>query len=120
MRLGNLDARRDWGYAKEYVRAMWLMLQQQEADDYVIATGKLHSVRDFVALAFRSVGLDWEQYVIVDPDFYRPSERIPLVGSPEKARKNLGWIPEASFEDIVTEMVHADCKRLGVAAPAFS
>ena len=120
LRLGNLDARRDWGYAKEYVRAMWLMLQQQEADDYVIATGKLHSVRDFVALAFRSVGLDWEQYVIVDPDFYRPSERVPLVGSPEKARKILGWIPEASFEDIVAEMVHADCKRLGVRAPGIS
>ena len=117
LRLGNLDARRDWGYAKEYVRAMWLMLQQQDADDYVIATGKLHSVRDFVDLAFRSVGLDWEQYVIVDPDFYRPSEKIPLVGSPEKARKNLGWSPEASFEQIVAEMVQADCERIGVAAP---
>lgn len=114
LRLGNLEARRDWGYAKEYVRAMWLMLQQAEPEDYVIATGKLHSVREFVEMAFRSVGLNWEQYVIVDPDFYRPSEKIPLVGLAEKARKNLGWVPEASFEQIVSEMVHTDCKRIGV------
>ena len=117
LRLGNLEARRDWGYAKEYVRAMWLMLQQAEPEDYVIATGKLHSVREFVEMAFRSVGLNWEQYVIVDPDFYRPSEKTPLVGLAEKARKNLGWVPEASFEQIVSEMVHTDCKRIGVDVP---
>lgn len=118
LRLGNLDARRDWGYAKEYVRAMWLMLQQADPEDYVIATGKLHSVRDFVEMAFRSVGLDWEKYVIVDPDFYRPSEKTPLVGCSEKANKHLGWFPESTFEQIVSEMVHADCKRIGVEGPA--
>ena len=97
---------------------MWLMLQQADAEDYVIATGKLHSVREFVQLAFGCVGLNWEQYVVVDPDFYRPSEKTPLVGSPEKARKNLGWVPSASFEEIVKEMVHADCERIGVEVPA--
>ena len=117
LRLGNLDARRDWGHAREYVRAMWLMLQQPEGEDYVVATGKLHSVRDFVHMAFRSVGLDWEKFVIVDTGFYRPSEKVPLVGSAEKAKQKLGWSSETPFEDLVAEMVHADCLRIGVPIP---
>lgn len=110
--LGNLDARRDWGYAGDYVRAMWLMLQQPEPADYVIATGESHSVRDFVELAFRRVGLDWEPYVRLDPKLLRPADVDHLVGDATKARVELGWRPEVSFEDLVNTMVDADLHRL--------
>ena len=93
LRLGNLDARRDWGYAPDYVRAMWLMLQQDHPDDYVVATGETHSVREFCQVAFDHLGLDWEKYVVVDPKFYRPAEVDLLVGDPSKAKRVLGWEP---------------------------
>jgi GDPmannose 4,6-dehydratase len=112
LRLGNLDAQRDWGFAGDYVRAMWLMLQQPEPDDYVIATGRTHSVRDFVRLAFAAAELDWERYVVVDPQFYRPAEVDVLVGDASKARRALEWEPEVSFERLVEEMVLADLDRL--------
>jgi len=118
LRLGNLDAQRDWGFAGDYVRAMWLMLQQEHADDYVVATGRTHAVRDFVRLAFASVGLNWEDHVVVDPRFYRPAEVDVLVGDPSKARRVLGWVPETSFEELVEQMVRADLDRLRPLAPA--
>ena len=118
LRLGNLDAQRDWGHAADYVRAMWLMLQQPSADDYVIATGRTHAVKDFVRLAFAAVDLDWEKHVIVDPRFYRPAEVDLLVGDPAKAQRELGWRPEVSFERLVEQMVHADLARLRPFAPA--
>ncbi len=118
LRLGNLDAQRDWGFAGDYVRAMWLMLQQERADDYVVATGRTHSVRDFVRLSFAAVDLDWEQYVIVDPRFYRPAEVDLLVGDASKAARELGWRPEVSFEQLVEQMVLADLGRLRPFAPA--
>lgn len=106
--LGNLEARRDWGYAPEYVEAMWLMLQQEEPDDYVIATGTSHSVRDFVAAAFTHAGLDWTEFVEIDPRYYRPAEVDDLVGDATKARKRLGWKPEVDFDQLVGIMVDAD------------
>jgi GDPmannose 4,6-dehydratase len=112
LRLGNLDAKRDWGFAGDYVRAMWMMLQQDAADDYVIATGRTHAVRDFVRLAFAAVDLDWERYVVVDPRFYRPAEVDQLVGDFSKARAALGWLPEMTFEALVERMVRADMERL--------
>ncbi len=112
LRLGNLDAQRDWGFAGDYVRAMWLMLQQEKADDYVIATGRTHAVRDFLRLAFAAADLDWEKYVVVDPQFYRPAEVDLLVGDPSKALRELGWRPETSFEQLVEQMVRADLERL--------
>jgi len=112
LRLGNLDAQRDWGFAGDYVRAMWLMLQQDRPDDYVIATGRTHAVRDFVRLAFAAVDLDWERYVVVDPRYYRPAEVDLLVGDPAKARTMLGWVPAVSFEQLVDQMVRADLDRL--------
>jgi GDPmannose 4,6-dehydratase len=112
LRLGNLDAQRDWGYAPDYVRAMWLMLQQPQPDDYVIATGRTHSVGDFVRTAFAAAELDWERYVVVDPRFYRPAEVDLLVGNAAKAREVLGWEPEVSFERLVEMMVEADIERL--------
>lgn len=112
LRLGNLDARRDWGFAGDYVRAMWLMLQQQEPDDYVIATGVTHSVRDFVEAAFDYVGLDYKKYVVIDPRFVRPAEVDLLQGDASKAREKLGWKPEVSFEDLIAMMVEADLERL--------
>jgi GDPmannose 4,6-dehydratase len=118
LRLGNLDAQRDWGFAGDYVRAMWLMLQQERADDYVVATGRTHSVRDFVRLAFAAAGLDWERHVVVDPRFYRPAEVDLLIGDPSKARRVLGWTPEVSFEQLVEQMVAADLARLRPLAPA--
>jgi GDPmannose 4,6-dehydratase len=117
LRLGNLDAQRDWGFAGDYVRAMWLMLQQPKADDYVIATGRTHAVRDFVRLAFATVDLDWEKYVVVDPRYYRPAEVDLLVGDPSKALRELGWRPEVSFEQLVEQMVRADLERLRSPAP---
>ncbi len=112
LRLGNLDALRDWGHAREYVRAMWLMLQQDAPDDYVIATGRTRSVRDFVQQAFAHVGLDYERYVVVDQNLVRPPEQTVLVGDPSKARERLGWTASISFEDLVAEMVEEDLKAL--------
>jgi GDPmannose 4,6-dehydratase len=112
LRLGNLDAQRDWGFAGDYVRAMWLMLQQERPDDYVVATGRTHAVRDFVRLAFEAADLDWEQYVVVDPRYYRPAEVDLLVGDATKAKRALGWVPEVSFEQLVERMVRADLDRL--------
>jgi GDPmannose 4,6-dehydratase len=113
LRLGNLDAKRDWGYARDYVRAMWLMLQRDEADDFVIATGRTHTVRQCVELAFERVGLDWQQYVKLDDAFLRPAEVDLLVGDPTKARELLGWEPETSFEELIALMVDADLELLG-------
>ena len=112
LRLGNLDAQRDWGYAGDYVKAMWLMLQQPEADDYVIATGTSHSVREFVEIAFKHVNLDWKKFVVVDKNFFRPAEVHQLRGNMEKARKKLNWKPEVTFKELVTMMVDADIERL--------
>ncbi len=108
LRLGNLDAQRDWGYAADYVRAMWLMLQQDTPDDYVVATGETHSVRELCQLAFDAVGLDWEKHVVVDERFLRPAEVDLLVGDPTKARQTLGWCREVDFPGLVTTMVEAD------------
>ncbi len=110
--MGNLDAKRDWGYAREYVEAMWLMLQQPEPDDYVIATGETHSVREFLELAFDRAGLDWKKHVEIDPRFYRPAEVDQLVGNAEKARKKLNWSPRTKFADLVCLMVDADIELL--------
>ena len=112
LRLGNLDARRDWGYAVDYVRAMWLMLQQDEPDDYVIATGETHSVRDLCEVAFSYLGLDYRDYVKVDPRFFRPAEVDLLVGDASKARAKLGWAPTVTFEELIHLMVDADLKLL--------
>ncbi|MGC8666895.1 MAG: GDP-mannose 4,6-dehydratase [Chthonomonadales bacterium] len=106
--LGNLDAKRDWGYAKEYVEAMWLMLQQNEPDDYVIATGETHSVREFLDEAFGYVGLDWHDYVETDPRYFRPAEVDLLVGDASKAKRKLGWQPRTTFKELVRLMVDAD------------
>ena len=114
LRLGNLDAQRDWGHAREYVQAMWLMLQQAEPDDYVIATGQTHTVREFAELAFAEMGLDYRDYVAPDPDLFRPAEVNILQGDASKARKKLGWEHRIGFEALVREMVEADCRALGV------
>lgn len=110
--LGNLDAQRDWGFAGDYVEAMWLMLQQDEPDNYVIATGETHSVRQFVETAFSHVGLDYNKYVVVDQRFYRPAEVDLLLGDATLARKRLGWNPKVSFDQLVKMMVDADMQRL--------
>ena len=110
--LGNLDAKRDWGYAKEYVEAMWLMLQQDQPDDYVIATGETHSVKEFLEVAFRHVGLDWQKYVEIDPKYFRPAEVELLIGDSSKARKKLGWEPKTRFEELTKLMVDEDVRRL--------
>ena len=112
LRMGNLDAKRDWGYAKDYVEAMWLMLQQPEPDDYVVATGETHSVQELVELAFSRVGLNWQDHVVMDPAFVRPAEVDLLIGDPSKARENLGWTPKTSFRQLIELMVDADLKRL--------
>jgi GDPmannose 4,6-dehydratase len=109
LRLGNLDAKRDWGFAGDYVEAMWLMLRQSVADDYVIGTGQTHSVREFLELAFGMVGLDYSKYVVVDPRFYRPAEPVSLVADPAKARRVLGWTSRMPFPDLVQQMVENDC-----------
>jgi GDPmannose 4,6-dehydratase len=113
--LGNLDAERDWGYAGDYVEAMWQMLQRDEPADYVVATGEPHSVREFAEIAFGYVGLEWEQYVKTDPQFLRPAEVDQLVGDSSKAKKELGWDPKHSFRDLVEMMVDADLERLAAA-----
>ncbi len=112
LKLGNLDARRDWGFSGDYVNAMWLMLQQEQPDDYVIATGTAHSVRDLVEAAFTHVGLDWNKYVGIDPRFIRPAEVDLLVGDPSKAKKELGWEPAVDFKQLIAMMVDADLARL--------
>jgi GDPmannose 4,6-dehydratase len=111
LRLGNLDAKRDWGFAGDYVQAMWLMLQQDSPEDYVIATGKTHSVEDLVEAAFSYVGLDWREWVVQDPKFMRPAEVDLLIGDPAKARKQLGWEPTVAFRELVHLMVDADLER---------
>ncbi len=112
VRLGNLQAKRDWGFAGDYVRAMWLMLQQDQADDFVIGTGQTHSVEEFVSIAFDYVKLDWKKHVVVDPQFYRPAEVDLLLANPAKAHQKLGWKPELSFEQLVTCMVDEDLAGL--------
>jgi len=114
LRLGNLEAKRDWGHAREYVEAMWLMLQQPEPDDYVVATGETHSVREFADLAFAEAGLDYRDYVTPDPDLFRPAEVNLLLGDASKAREKLGWTHKVGFKELVREMVVADCRFLGV------
>jgi GDPmannose 4,6-dehydratase len=116
LRLGNLQAKRDWGFAGDYVRAMWLMLQQAQADDYVIGTGQTHSVEEFVQIAFDRAGLDWRKHVVVDPRFYRPAEVDLLLADPAKAARSLGWRPQVSFEQLVTMMVDQDVARLSQAS----
>jgi GDPmannose 4,6-dehydratase len=110
--LGNLDAKRDWGYAKEYVEAMWLMLQQDKPDDYVVATGETHSIREFLDEAFGHVGLSWKKHVEIDSRYYRPAEVDLLIGDASKARRQLGWQPKTKFADLVKLMVDADIKLL--------
>ena len=112
LRLGNLDARRDWGFAGDYVRAMWMMLQQKKADDFVVATGRNHTVREFCQIAFDHVGLNWKKYVVIDRSLFRPAEVNTLCGDATKARRKLGWKPQISFADLVRMMVDADLKRL--------
>ncbi len=117
LNLGNLDAHRDWGFAGDYVRAMWSMLQQEQADDYVIATGVSHSVRDLVEVAFSHVGLDWRRYVKLDPQLLRPAEVDQLVGDASKAQRAFGWRPEVAFDALVRMMVDADLERLRGCTP---
>jgi GDPmannose 4,6-dehydratase len=112
LRLGNLDAKRDWGFAGDYVVAMWLMMNHQRPDDFVIATGEAHSVEDLVRIAFEHVGLDWRKHVVVDPKFIRPAEVDSLIGDSKKAESVLGWRPELSFADLVRMMVDADLERM--------
>jgi GDPmannose 4,6-dehydratase len=112
LRLGNLEAKRDWGFAGDYVRAMWLMLQQDRPDDYVIATGQTHTVRDLVEEAFGCAGLDWRKYVVQDPALVRPAEVDLLIGDAGKARKQLGWEPTVDFRGLIRRMVDADLERL--------
>jgi GDPmannose 4,6-dehydratase len=114
LRLGNLDAKRDWGHAREYVEAMWLMLQQPAPDDYVVATGEAHSVREFVELAFGYARLDYSQYVVIDEALYRPSEINVLLGDAGRARRILGWCPRIPFRDLVWEMLVHDCAAYGL------
>ena len=112
IRLGNLDARRDWGYSPDYVRAMWMMLQQDKPDDYVVATGRSHSVRDLIEQAFSVLDLDWQDYVVVDEQFFRPAEIFELRGDASKAKRHLGWKPTISFEEMIKIMVEHDYNRL--------
>lgn len=113
LRIGNLEARRDWGFAGDYVRAMWMMLQQDKPDDYLIASGQSHTVRELIEIAFEHVGLDWQKHTVQDPEFMRPAEVDLLLGDPSKANRVLGWQPEVSFEDLIRMMVDADLKRYG-------
>ena len=115
--LGNLDSKRDWGYAKDYVEAMWLMLQQEQPDDYVVATGETHSIKEFLTASFSCVNLDWHDYVEFDERYLRPAEVDLLIGDPAKAKEKLGWKPSVSFEELVALMVAADLKALGLDIP---
>jgi GDPmannose 4,6-dehydratase len=115
--LGNLDAKRDWGYAKDYVKAMWLMLQQDQPDDYVVATGETHSVREFLEMSFSYVNLNWQDYVDFDQRYLRPAEVELLIGDPAKVKQKLGWEPSVTFEQLVALMVDADLKMLGQSSP---
>ena len=116
--LGNLDAKRDWGFAPEYIEAMWVMIQQPKPDDFVLATGEAHSVREFLEEAFKYAGLgDWQQYVEIDPCYFRPAEVEVLVGNPVKAREKLGWQPKIKFEELVKIMIDADFRTLGLTPP---
>ena len=112
--LGNLDAKRDWGYAKDYVRAMWLMLQQETADDYVVATGETHSVEEFLQIAFGRVNLNWKDYVAFDPRYLRPTEVDLLIGDPAKTKAKLGWEPSVTFQELVELMVDSDLEAVGI------
>jgi GDPmannose 4,6-dehydratase len=112
LRLGNIEAKRDWGHARDYVRAMWMMLQQSTADDYVIATGRTTTVRDMCRIAFEHVGLNPDDHIVIDPAFFRPAEVDVLLGDPAKAKAQLGWEPEISLEQMIVEMVDADLARL--------
>jgi GDPmannose 4,6-dehydratase len=112
LRLGNIDAKRDWGYAGDYVRAMWMMLQQKTPDDFVIATGENHTVREYLEIAFGHVGMSWKKHVVIDPALIRPAEVNTLLGNPAKARRKLGWKPQVSFRELVHMMVDADLKKL--------
>jgi GDPmannose 4,6-dehydratase len=115
--LGNLGAKRDWGYAPEYVEAMWLMLQQKKPGDFVIGTGETHSVQEFVQEAFTYAGLDWQQYVKIDPRYFRPTETEVLIADAAKARQKLGWEPKMTFKELVRLMVDADMEALGLTSP---
>jgi len=115
--LGNLDAKRDWGYSPEYVEAMWLMLQQDKPDDYVLGTGETHSVKEFLEGAFSYLNLDWEEYVEIDPKYFRPMEVEVLKADSSKAKKNLNWTPRISFEDLIKIMADADLKAIGLSSP---
>jgi GDPmannose 4,6-dehydratase len=120
LRLGNLDAKRDWGHAEDYVNAMWLMLQQEDPDDYVVATGETYSVRDFLDVAFARVGVeDWDNLVVIDPEFYRPSEVDYLLGIPNKAKEALDWQRKISFQDLANRMVDYDVKETGLQRPSL-
>lgn len=120
LRIGNLDARRDWGYSRDYVQGMWLMLQQDDSDDYVLATGETHSVRELVQVAFEEARLDWEAYVVTDPRFFRPAEVHELRGDPSKAQRELGWEPEIDFKELVQIMVRNDLEFARIRQPALS
>jgi len=113
LRLGNIDAKRDWGFAGDYVEAMWLMVQQEQADDYVVATGVTTTVRDMCKLAFEHVGLNYQDYVVIDPQFFRPAEVEVLLGNPGKAEQKLGWAPKTSLNSLIQMMVEADLRRVG-------
>ena len=118
LRLGNLDAYRDWGHAEDYVRAMWLMMQQEVPDDYIVATGETHSVRDFLNIAFAHVGIgEWDDFVVIDPEFYRPAEVDYLLGFPNKAKSSLGWNPDVSFKDLVHRMIEKDINEAKLQRP---
>jgi len=120
LRIGNLDARRDWGYSPDYVRGMWLMLQHEHPNDYVLATGETHSVRELVQEAFKEAGLDWEKYVISDERFFRPAEVHELRGDPSKAQRELGWEPETGFKELVQIMVRNDLESARIRQPVLS
>jgi GDPmannose 4,6-dehydratase len=114
--MGNLDARRDWGFAGDYVEAMWRMLQAEQPDDYVVATGETHSVREFLEEAFGHLGMDWKEHVEVDPRYFRPAEVDLLIGDPAKAKQKLGWVPKTTFKDLVKIMVDADLRLAQIEA----
>ncbi len=119
LRMGNMSAKRDWGHARDYVEAMWRMMQQDQPDDYVIATGETHSVQEFAELAFRYAGLDYREYIVTDKEYYRPAEVDLLVGDPAKAHAELGWRHTVCFEELVYEMVANDCAAAGVEIAAY-